>query len=76
MLKTYLVTSPSSCGCEVGGREGNSNFNPPVGFDMTVTVTVLVELVCGNDVGVTSALVVLVLAFVRDVLDAPIAEVA
>ena len=43
---------------------------------MTVTVTVLVELVCENDVGVTSALVVMVLAFVRDMLDAPIAEVA
>lgn len=73
MLRTYLVTSPSSCGCELGGREGNSSFSPPIGFDVIVTVTVFVGLVC---VGVTLTFAVVVLAFVRDMLDAAVAEVA
>ena len=43
---------------------------------MTVTVTVLIELVWVDDVGVISAFGVVVLACVGDMLDAPIAVVA
>ena len=76
MLRTYLVTSPFSCGWELRAKEGISSFSPPVGFGTIATVTVLVELVCIDDVGVTSAFGVVLLAFMGDVLDVPVAEVA
>ena len=76
MLKTYLVTSPVSSGCEVREREGNSNFSPPVGFDIIATVTVFVKLVYNEDVDMRSTFDVIVLTFVEAVPDAPVAEVA
>lgn len=76
MLRTYLVTSPFSCVWELGVDEGNARLSPPLGFDIIVTVTVLLELAGVDDVGVTSAFGFVLLAFVGDALNVLVAEVA
>ena len=64
LLRTYFVTSPSSCVWELGGEEGNSRLSPPFGFDIIITVTVLVELACVDNVGVISTFGVALLTFI------------
>ena len=68
MLRTYLVISPSSYAWELRESEWNSRFSPPAGFNIIVRVTVFVELVLVEDVGVTSAFGVVMKAFVGPVL--------
>ena len=76
LLSTYFVTSPSSGGWGIE-EEGNSRFSPPVGFDMIVTVIILVERICVEEVfAVRLGLGVVVLNFTGDALDVAGAAVA
>ena len=78
----YSVTSSPSFPIDWGpgnkDGKGNLRFSPPVGFDMTATVIVLVEWVCVEEAVVVvrwdSAMVLL--GFWEDVLDRAGAEVA
>ena len=59
----YIITSPPH-NRELRESEGNPRSSPRVGLDVIVMVTV-VELVCVDDVGVTSAFRVVAEAGVR-----------